>query len=79
MRLHHRTHPDHHPGAQPAVVAAVAIGGAAGTVARYGAERIRPTGASAFPWKLLLVNTMGCFLMGVLMVTVKRRFPGRPG
>ncbi|MGW1846252.1 fluoride efflux transporter FluC [Streptomyces sp. NPDC001966] len=78
MRLHHHTHPDHHPGAQPAVVAAVAIGGAAGAVARYGAERLWPTGASAFPWTILLVNTVGCFLMGVLMVTLKRRFPGAP-
>lgn len=78
MRLHQHTHPDHHPGAQPAVVAAVAIGGAAGAAARYGAERIRPTGASAFPWTILLVNTVGCFLMGVLMVTLKLRFPGSP-
>ncbi|MFJ1713104.1 CrcB family protein [Streptomyces sp. NPDC088260] len=78
MRLHHQTHPDHHPGAQPAVVAAVAIGGAAGAVARYGAERLWPTGAAAFPWTVLLINTVGCFLMGVLMVTLKRRFPGAP-
>ncbi|MER5367275.1 CrcB family protein [Streptomyces sp. NPDC002722] len=78
MRLHHHTHPDHHPGAQPAVVVAVAIGGAAGAAARYGAERIWPTGASAFPWTVLLVNTVGCFLMGVLMVTLKLRFPGSP-
>ncbi|MFD0341921.1 fluoride efflux transporter FluC [Streptomyces sp. NPDC127117] len=78
MRLHHHTHPDHHPGAQPAVVVAVAIGGAAGTAARYGTERIWPTGTSAFPWTVLLVNTVGCFLMGVLMVTLKLRFPGSP-
>ncbi|MER5498676.1 MULTISPECIES: CrcB family protein [unclassified Streptomyces] len=78
MRLHHHTHPDHHPGAQPAVVAAVAIGGAAGAAARYGAERLWPTGPSAFPWTILLVNTVGCFLMGALMVTLKLRFPGAP-
>ncbi|MFJ7198681.1 MULTISPECIES: fluoride efflux transporter FluC [unclassified Streptomyces] len=78
MRLHHHTHPDHHPGAQPAVVAAVAIGGAAGAMARYGAERLWPTGPSAFPWTILLVNTVGCFLMGILMVTMKLRFPGAP-
>lgn len=78
MRLHLHSHPDHHPGVQPSVVAAVAVGGAAGAVARYGAERLWPTGASAFPWTILLVNTVGCFLMGVLMVTLKLRFPGAP-
>ncbi|MFJ1896348.1 fluoride efflux transporter FluC [Streptomyces sp. NPDC088115] len=78
MRLHLRSHPDHHPGVQLSVVAAVAVGGAAGAVARYGAERLWPTGATAFPWTLLLINTVGCFLMGVLMVTLKLRFPGAP-
>ncbi|MEV0580065.1 MULTISPECIES: fluoride efflux transporter FluC [unclassified Streptomyces] len=78
MPLHRRTHPDHHPGVQLSVVGAVAVGGAAGAVARYGAERLWPNGTSAFPWTILLVNTVGCFLMGVLMVTLKLRFPGAP-
>lgn len=78
MRLHRHSHPDHHPGAQWSVVGVVAIGGAAGAAARYGAERLWPNGTSAFPWTILLVNTVGCFLMGVLMVTMKLRFPGAP-
>ncbi|MER5743373.1 fluoride efflux transporter FluC [Streptomyces sp. NPDC059913] len=78
MRLHRRTHPDHHPGAQPAVVAAVAVGGAVGALARYAAERLWPDGPEAFPWTVLLVNAVGCFLMGILMVTLKLRFPGAP-
>ncbi|MFD0025234.1 fluoride efflux transporter FluC [Streptomyces sp. NPDC058382] len=78
MLLHRHSHPDHHPGVQWPVVCAVAIGGGAGAVARYGAERIWPDGTSAFPWTILLVNTVGCFLMGVLMVTMKLRFPGAP-
>ncbi|MET7645484.1 CrcB family protein [Streptomyces sp. NPDC005426] len=78
MQLHRHSHPDHHPGVQLSVVGAVAIGGAVGAAARYGAERLWPTGASAFPWTILLVNTVGCFLMGVLMVTLKLRFPGAP-
>ncbi|WP_145766903.1 fluoride efflux transporter FluC [Streptomyces brevispora] len=78
MRLNLHTHPDHHPGVQLSVVGAVAIGGAAGAVARHSAERLWPTGASAFPWTILLVNTVGCFLMGILMVTMKLRFPGAP-
>ncbi|MEU6952949.1 CrcB family protein [Streptomyces sp. NPDC045714] len=78
LRLHLRSHPDHHPGAQATVVGAVAIGGAAGAAARYGAERLWPSGTSAFPWTILLVNAVGCFLMGILMVTLKLRFPGAP-
>ncbi|MFJ7416119.1 fluoride efflux transporter FluC [Streptomyces sp. NPDC098077] len=78
MLLHRLSHPDHHPGVQVTVVGAVAIGGAAGAAARYGAERLWPTGASAFPWTILLVNAVGCFLMGVLMVTLKLRFPHAP-
>ncbi|MFJ1843398.1 CrcB family protein [Streptomyces sp. NPDC088146] len=78
MRLHRLTHPDHHPGVQLGVVAVVAIGGAAGASARHGAELLWPTGPSAFPWTILLVNVVGCFLMGSLMVTVKLRFPGAP-
>ncbi|MEU1346831.1 fluoride efflux transporter FluC [Streptomyces sp. NPDC005775] len=78
MQLHRHSHPDHHPGVQWSVVGVVAIGGAAGAAARYGAERLWPNGTSAFPWTILLVNTVGCFLMGVLMVTMKLRFPGAP-
>ncbi|MFD6423390.1 fluoride efflux transporter FluC [Streptomyces sp. NPDC060198] len=73
---HHRPHPDHPPEARITVVAAVAVGGAAGAAARYGAELIWPTGTAAFPWTVLLINVVGCFLMGVLMVTVKLRLSG---
>lgn len=78
MALHTHSHPDHHPGVQLSVVGAVAVGGAAGAAARYGAELLWPTGPSDFPWTILLVNTVGCFLMGVLMVTLKLRFPAAP-
>ncbi|MCX4445439.1 CrcB family protein [Streptomyces sp. NBC_01789] len=78
MRLHRHSHPDHHPGVQLPVVVAVAVGGAAGACARYAAERLWPTGTYAFPWTILLVNAVGCFLMGILMVTLKLRFPGAP-
>ncbi|WP_328723264.1 CrcB family protein [Streptomyces sp. NBC_00247] len=72
----HRPHPDHPPEVRIAVVAAVAVGGAAGAAARYGAELLWPTGSASFPWTVLLINVVGCFLMGVLMVTVKLRLPG---
>ncbi|WP_370623078.1 fluoride efflux transporter FluC [Streptomyces tsukubensis] len=60
------------------VVGAVAVGGAAGAAARYGAEQWWPDASTSFPWTILLVNVVGCFLMGVLMVTLKVRFPRAP-
>ncbi|MFG2650374.1 fluoride efflux transporter CrcB [Streptomyces sp. NPDC048436] len=50
------------------VVAVVAVGGAIGASARYGASLIWPTASGAFPTTTLLVNVIGCALMGILMV-----------
>ncbi|MFH8484234.1 fluoride efflux transporter CrcB [Streptomyces longisporoflavus] len=50
------------------VVAVVAIGGAIGASARYGASLVWPTAADAFPTTTLLVNVVGCAVMGALMV-----------
>jgi CrcB protein len=46
----------------------VAAGGAVGAVARYGVSlaAARAFGA-AFPWGTLLVNVIGCLLMGLLI------------
>src|SRR3954453_19987489 len=46
------------------VVLAVALGGALGASARYGADRLITT-QSAFPWSTFVVNIVGCFLIGV--------------
>ncbi|MFI9315888.1 fluoride efflux transporter FluC [Streptomyces althioticus] len=78
VALNALTHPDHHPGGQGPVLVAVAVGGAVGAAARYGAELLWPTGPTDFPWTLLGINTVACFLMGVLMVTLKLRFPAAP-
>jgi CrcB protein len=50
------------------VLAAVATGGVLGAEARYGAGLLLPHAAEAFPWSTLLVNALGCLLIGVLMV-----------
>jgi CrcB protein len=50
------------------VVAVVAAGGAVGASARYGASLIWPVAPDAFPWTTLLVNGIGCAVMGVFMV-----------
>ncbi|MET9672804.1 CrcB family protein [Streptomyces sp. NPDC006482] len=56
--------------AQLPAVGAVAVGGALGAVARYGASLAWPTPAHAFPWTTFTVNAAGCAALGVLMVLV---------
>lgn len=58
----------HHP--QSAVVAVVAIGGATGASARYGASLLWPTATGGFPWTTLVVNVIGCAVIGVFMVVI---------
>lgn len=47
--------------------AVVALGGAAGAAARYGATLLWPTGPAAFPWTTLGVNSVGCAAIGVFL------------
>lgn len=50
-------------------VITVALGGAVGSIARYGIQRALPY---SFPVGTLLVNLIGCFLIGCLwMLSVK--------
>ncbi|WP_327368386.1 fluoride efflux transporter CrcB [Streptomyces sp. NBC_01217] len=55
---------------QGSVVAVVALGGALGACARYGAALIWPTAPGGFPWTTLLVNVVGCAVIGVFMVVI---------
>jgi fluoride exporter len=48
---------------QVRLVALVAVGGAAGSVARYGVSGIF---SGNFPWGTFVVNLTGCFLLGFL-------------
>lgn len=52
------------------VIAAVAVGGAIGASARYGAALLWPTAAGAFPWTTLVVNVVGCAVIGAFMVFI---------
>ena len=46
---------------------AIALGGAAGSVARYGVGRFFDRGEGEFPVGTLLVNIAGCLLLGFLV------------
>ncbi|MWA15338.1 fluoride efflux transporter CrcB [Streptomyces sp. BA2] len=60
------------------VVAVVAVGGAIGASARYGASLIWPTAPGTFPTTTFLVNVVGCAIMGVFMVILtEMRTPHR--
>ncbi|MGW2813819.1 fluoride efflux transporter CrcB [Streptomyces sp. NPDC001415] len=52
------------------VVAVVALGGAIGACARYGASLLWTTRPGSFPWTTLLVNGVGCAVIGVFMVVI---------
>lgn len=61
----------------PRVLAAIALGGGLGSVARYlvGAAVTVPEGH--FPWATFLINVTGCFALGLLMVFVLDVWPPR--
>lgn len=55
------------PGRSWRVLAAIAVGGAAGSLARWGLASAFPSAPGGFPWVTLTVNISGCLLIGVLM------------
>ncbi len=60
------------------LVAAIALGGGLGSLARYAIAVGLPTQPGRFPWSTFTVNIVGCVLIGVLMVFVTEVWrPGR--
>ncbi|MBB5158623.1 fluoride efflux transporter FluC [Saccharopolyspora phatthalungensis] len=55
---------------QFAVVAVVALGGALGATARYGASLWWPSPPGGFGWVTLGINVAGCAAIGVFMVLI---------
>ncbi|MFE7237517.1 fluoride efflux transporter CrcB [Streptomyces sp. NPDC057580] len=55
---------------QGPVLGVIALGGAAGATARYGASLIWVTPPGGFPWTTLVVNVLGCAVIGVFMVLI---------
>ncbi|WP_416969583.1 fluoride efflux transporter CrcB [Streptomyces sp. 4F14] len=52
------------------VVAAVAAGGVAGSLIRYGAGLLWPARAGGFPWTTFGINVVGCAVIGAFLVLV---------
>ncbi|MGH7881604.1 MAG: fluoride efflux transporter CrcB [Candidatus Dormibacteraceae bacterium] len=52
------------------VIATIAVGGGIGASFRYGVSQLLPTLPGHFPGGTFLINVLGCFLIGVLMVLI---------
>ncbi|MGZ4603999.1 MAG: fluoride efflux transporter FluC [Kineosporiaceae bacterium] len=52
------------------VLAVIAVGGALGSLGRWGVAEALPHAAGAFAWSTFVTNVSGCFLIGLLMVFV---------
>lgn len=63
--------------ARPAVLAVIALGGALGALGRYALALAWPHAAGTVPWSTVLVNVVGCLVMGVFMVLLTE-VGGRP-
>lgn len=56
------------------VILAVALGGALGSAARYGVDRlIERRSFSLFPWSTFTINATGCLLIGVVVAALVDR------
>ena len=63
---------------QGTTLAVVAVGGAIGAVARYAAGLLWPTGSVPFPWTTLLINVVGCAVIGVFLVAITEAWAPHP-
>jgi CrcB protein len=55
-------------------IAAIATGGALGTLARYGVSRWLAASGFGFPWPTFVVNVAGSFLLGLVVTLVTERW-----
>jgi CrcB protein len=61
--------------AHPAVLAAIAAGGALGAPARYEVAQVIHVAPGTFPWSTFWTNISGSFLLGLLLILLIERYP----
>jgi CrcB protein len=71
----HRRELSHH---HISVLGSISVGGALGSLGRYGIGFVLPTLPGRFPLGTFLVNVIGCLLIGILMVLVTEVFAAHP-
>jgi fluoride exporter len=59
------------------VLAVVAVGGALGSLARWGVGEVVPWNGEGFPWATFVENVSGAFALGVLMALLLDVWPPR--
>ncbi len=67
--------PSPSPSSTALTLAAVAVGGAAGALARYELASAIPVGGDGFPWSTLTINLSGAALLGFLLTLLLERRP----
>ncbi len=67
--------PDREPLADVRTLILIAVGGALGTVARYGLSLAVPVASGTFPTTTLAINIVGALLLGALLGGVARATP----
>lgn len=60
------------------VIGVVAAGGSLGAAARYGIGVAWPAPPGSLPWATFMINTLGCALIGVLMVMITEFWGAHP-
>jgi fluoride exporter len=63
-------------GARFGTTVVIGLGGAVGSVGRYGLSLALPHSPGGFPWATFLTNVAGCSMIGVLMVLTVDRAGG---
>jgi len=61
--------------ARPAVLVAIALGGALGSPTRYAIGRLVVTRGGGFPWATFLINVTGSMVLGALLTLIVERWP----
>jgi CrcB protein len=72
--LHHPSHPPIRR-SRPDVLAAIVVGGFAGTVGRYEVSLAWPSGRGRFPAAIFTINTSGALAIGIVLAVILAAFP----
>jgi CrcB protein len=60
---------------KPAVLGAMALGGALGTAARYGVAQAMHVAPGSFPWPTFWTNLSGSFALGLVLAVLLAHYP----